>query len=292
MSRATTVLGQPVAATKPRHGVKPFGWTVLLYGVPDAATRKDIVAGLVPGIRPVQVDVGEKMSEADVNEAVDGLKVKAMDFGPLKKWHHAPSAPTSRRTRVGATFEHPASAEEAAKALHGQRLEFKDGTHAQLAAEVYTTIQISIPASQYRATKAPIEEAVAPWEQKRISFMARLKQEKYVSLYLSSYESYYPALLDATKAVEDVLDGHLVISEDDKPLWHPAFERNWPWFDKVKDLEDELPVYIVRSRTNTELRVSGPWHECRLAMKRIAAIAAEAGSGEEPPAYDKAAPFY
>lgn len=289
-SRTATVLGQPVAATKPSHGVKPFGWMVHVYGTPDAAKREDIVAGLAAGRRPSHVEIGPKLSMADVEHMVAGLHTRAAAFGPIQQWRHQP--PTGRRAKVSATFHWPASAEEAVKALGSQRVDFRNGTHALLSAKIYANIHLRIPAEKYQVTRELIDEILPPWKEKFVNFMPRPVGDNDVLFTIAADDTYEEALLGAEAAVAEILEGHLAVSEKGKPLWHPAFDRNWRWFDKVKEVQDEIPVYITRNREKNELRVSGPEHECRRAMKRIEAIIHEAGTDENYPSRDTATLFY
>lgn len=208
VSRDKTVLGQPVAATTPRHSIKPFGWTVTLLGVPDAATKKDIVHGLSLGTRPSHVDVGEKVARADVDDVADGLRERLEAYGPLLKWQYP--LPSARRTKIGVLFEYPAAAEDAAKALQGQRLTFKNGTQAKLSAIVYTTILLRIPVTQYETKRALIEEAMAFWKQKHVEFLTAPTKDNQIIFKVAGNDTHYQALLDAAQDVEDILDGHLV----------------------------------------------------------------------------------
>lgn len=164
------------------------------------------MAGLGPETRPHNVEVGEKMPEADVEEMVGGLKEKVADFGPLQTWQYSLS--TSRRTRAGAVFKYPASADEAAKALHGQRIRFKNGTHARLAANVRVCIRLRIPVTQYQATRASVQEAMVSWKQKHVDFVASPHTDNHMVYSLISNDDHYQTLLDAAEALENILDGH------------------------------------------------------------------------------------
>lgn len=279
-----------MAASKPAHSVKPFGWLVHVYGVPDAAGREDIVAGLDAGRRPGRVEVGPKMPAADVDRMVAALQTRAEAFGPLESWRQHP--PTGRRAKVSAMFEWPASAEEAVRALNGQRVDFPDGTRAPLSAKIYTNIRLRIPAEKYEVTRKLIDEILPLWKEKFVHFLSRPAGDNSVAFTIAGDDCYEEALLGAEAAITEILEGHLAVSEDGKPLWHPAFDRNWRWFDKMKELQNEIPVYIVRNRRRNQLRVSGPEHECKLAMKRIEALVREAGTDEDYPSRDTATIFY
>ncbi|KAH6637269.1 hypothetical protein F5144DRAFT_601941 [Chaetomium tenue] len=260
------VLDRDVKANAPRGRQdrgNPLAWTVMLTGVPRTAKEENIYQA-IPGFnRPSCVTMGRPNYDADFDYACTSVKSMLTQFGPLEWWEVSTNG-KGKRIKAQARFFEESHAREAAATLDGKLLDFSDTT--KLTVQLMTTAKFKISTRIYDALSDRISSQKPTWEGQSLHFVAYPPYRGYRVLKLEGQNS--TTLAQAKKALDHIVEGE-VATKDGKDLWHANLERNGEEYKKLKQVEEDHGVVIVRDKRKSQLRLYGSDAPNRRATKAL-----------------------
>ncbi|KPM43733.1 hypothetical protein AK830_g2777 [Neonectria ditissima] len=253
---AKATVKQPVA----RRNDKPSEttWVVELTGLADTVEAQDVMQGITAIDNPRQIEMGEPSYVADLD--VDSTLIKSMlyEFGPLERWDVSDSS-KGRRIKAQATFVEEAQARDAAMSLDKKALPFC-GT-GKLFVQLVTTVKFKVSTRVYDVVQKQINSNKAAWERKYIRLFALSPRGFYRILKLQGENRQLVA--EAQKNLERIISGR-VMRIDGKDLRLANLKMDGNIVKRLKKIEEDLGVVIIRDVRASQVRVFGP--EASFAM--------------------------
>jgi hypothetical protein len=248
------VLDRVVKANPPKgqhDRWNPLAWTVMLMDVPGTA-KKENINQAIPGFnRPHGVVMGKPTYDADFDYVSTIVKSMLTQFGPLEWWELSTNG-KGKRIKAQARFFEESHAREAASSLNDKPLSFS--ATAKLTVQLMTTAKFKVSTRIYAALSGRIGLQTPVWESQHLHFVAYPPQNGYRVLKLEGEDS--TTLAQAKKTLDQIVDGE-VVRKDGKDLWHVNLERNGDEYQKLKQIEQDHGVVIVRDKRKSQLRLYG-----------------------------------
>ncbi|KAK4207449.1 hypothetical protein QBC37DRAFT_95807 [Rhypophila decipiens] len=269
------ILGSSVTAGAPTGGEgsgwrNPLAWSVMLTGLPGNAKKQDVLQPIPDYHRPRHIELGDPSYKIDPVVANTIVESMFSQFGPLESWRLA-SGSQGKRVKAQARFVDESHAREAAAALNNKSLPF--GKTTRLTVQLVTSTKFKIWAQTYDVVRDQIEAQKSGWEKMHIQFIVYPPANGYRVLKLEGQDS---KLIAAAKDTLGHIVGGQVVVKDGKTLWNSAFRRNTSdELQRIKQVEQECRVVILRDKFKSQLRVFGSEQSCQKATKRLATLVGE-----------------
>lgn len=244
----------------------PLAWTVMLTDVPGTAKKENIDQAIPEFNRPHCVVMGKPTYDADFDYVTATVNSMLTQFGPLEWWEVSTNG-KGKRIKAQARFFEESHAREAASSLNGNLLSFSDTT--KLTTQLMTTAKFKVSTRIYDALSGRISSQTPIWESQRLHFVAYPPYRGYRVLKLEGEDS--ATLAQAKKTLDRIVDGE-VASKDGKDLWHVNLERNGDEYQKLKQVEQDHGIVIVRDKRNSQLRLYGSDESNRRATKALESL--------------------
>ncbi|KAH7131084.1 hypothetical protein EDB81DRAFT_859704 [Dactylonectria macrodidyma] len=250
------ILGSKVAAYRPitqlpdEQGGKI--WLVKLTGLPETTEKDDITKAIPASCRPRQTEIGELNYVTDME--VDSTLIMSMlyEFGPLERWQVSNSS-QGKRVKAHATFFEEPHARDAASSLDRKPLPFC--TTGKLFAKLITSVRFKVSTRVYEVVKNRIELHKDGWERQYIRFFAFPPKSFSCILKLEGEDRELVA--QAQSDLEKIVAGQ-VLTKEGKKLWYADFRISGFEYKKLKKIEKNLGVVIIRDVRSAQFRVFGP----------------------------------
>ncbi|KAI0593096.1 hypothetical protein F4775DRAFT_608315 [Biscogniauxia sp. FL1348] len=264
------VKGQQVYFAEPVEGAYPkdeHAWSICLLEVPGSATEEDISNSL-----PHYKDSLIAMEiEEDEDAATCYAKVYSIctSVGPLEWWEPVPHT-LGKHIKAVARFQSEKDAREAVRTLNDKRLPFDYSS--KLTARLIHSAQFKVSSPIYNAVQSQIEANISDWKELGLHFVATETSDPdlwYRVLKVEGVDENH--LATATKTITRILAGRTA-RDGPATLWHPSLREAGVLTRRLKYLQHQIGVVIVRNKTKSEIRLYGPAKKCTEAQAEIAKI--------------------
>jgi len=247
-----------------RSSHNPVAWNITLSDVPSYATVEDVKGAIrLPEDKPRHIEMGSRSYEASNPEVSIEVRSQLEQHGPLESFY---LAPTSHRKRVKATawFQDEADARSACS-LNNTPLEILGNGKLTIALVQSTKIKVSMEI--YLASKSTIDEERTTWEKQHLAFHAYPDtSQRFMTLKVEGDN--VKDVVSARRTLDEILNG-IVLANGGKPVWAPALSSNGSAYRKLKSIEKELKVVMIRDKSNRQLRFYGPHKKSQQVVTRI-----------------------
>ncbi|KAI1385689.1 uncharacterized protein F4822DRAFT_351369 [Hypoxylon trugodes] len=274
-----TLLKQKVQCGSPsgREGrFNPLPWTVCLTEVPASVAESDISQSIYKQAdKPRHIELGKPSYTADTETCSATIQSLFTSVGPVE-WSEFTLDTTGKRAKASARFHNEEDARTAARTLNYSALPFHKA--AKLTVQLVYTAKFKVHAN--------ICEAVQP------QIKARIRAWKDSHLYFTLYENSIPpkwyrvmkvegedvkGVVGAKDDISRILSG-IVARDGSTVLWHPALRGNGILLERLKQLEQQLGILIIRSKAKSQLRLYGTQKKCEEGQAAIANLLKDEGS--------------
>lgn len=267
-----TVLNQRVQCDRPTRGTgnryrNPLAWTIRLSNVPVLARKEHITKDIPAALVPLHVELSTASYNVDLptaNTLIESLLLKA---GPLERWEGSPEV-FGKRFKAKARFLNDADARQAVKLFHNEPLSFyKNG---KLTVQLVHSARLKIPTRVYNAVEQEIADHKQAWALQHLLYMAYPPTQ---GLRVLKIEGGISEDVASAKATLEKIIGGEVMMKDGTALWVPSFAANGRAYQRIKQLERELGILIIRDKRRSQLRLLGPRPRCKEAQPALIELA-------------------
>jgi len=260
------------------HGVKGSfnsfnsqGWTVMLTEVPAGANKEDVSRNIPWSARPSHIEIGKPSLIYDMATANAMVKSKLIQVGALDWWEDA-ATNGGKRAKARGRFREEGVAAKAASDLNGWQLPFSKKLRLDVQA-IYSA-RFKVPERVFKVVRPVIDAQSPSWLAKHV-FLTKYDASPVNGHRVLKLEGENKvAVAEAKGALEKILAGEVAMNDSDA-IWTPAFAVNGAIFLKLKQIEGELGIAIVRNNRRSCLHLFGPTHKCKEALATLAKIANE-----------------
>ena len=259
-----TIAGQTIGAGPPKHSPggrcrrNPVAWTVALKGVPLSATSNDIERAISAGYdRPRHIELSESGSSnkfCDLNTTSAVVKTLLTSLGSAE-FETIPSL-QGKRFKAIARFDEEADAREAVHTLHNKHQDFLNG--GKLTVQLVSSAKFKVPTTTYDALEGQFSKKSADWTARHIRFKVYRNTDtlqRFTTLRIEGEQT--KDVASVTNTVEEILAGETV-KDGDAPLWSAALAGNGTAYQKLKLIQHNHGVVVIRNKTKRQLKFVGP----------------------------------
>ncbi|RAL63494.1 hypothetical protein DID88_003914 [Monilinia fructigena] len=202
-----------------------------------------------------------KGEEGQKNSLAWTLELARLPVGPIEWSQVSTEIEGTKRAKAVAQFYDESDARTAVKTLHDTPLPFFGDIF--LTVQLFSTAKFKVASMIFNAVQSRIRTASQDWDEQYLKFKvyptAGLRQQ-YRILKIEGEESEDVAF--AKETLNEILEGITVMSEG-KPLWAPSLVSNGAIFQKLKIIQGEQGVIILRNRRKQELKLYGSGERCK-----------------------------
>lgn len=246
----------------------PYVWTVMLTDLSTDTTENDIRSAIQsPYDRPRNIEIGEPTYNVDGELASATVMSLLSRVGPIE-WHQANTELEGKRAKAVARFYEEADARRAASSLDNFPLSF--GKNMKLSAQLVNTAKFKVATTIFSAVQSRIRTASQDWSKKHLNFKVYPcagPASQYRVLKIEG--SVAKDVAAAKETMDKILDG-IIAMHDGEPLWIHSLSHNGNVFQKLKQIEKDHSIVVIRNRRKGELRLYGPPEKCDSAESAIA----------------------
>lgn len=264
------ILDQSVQCEGPTRGAgsrNPLAWTLKLSNVPKLAKKEDVIRAIPVAMAPRHVELSGASYEVDLPKANSLIESLLLQVGPLERWEGSLEVP-GKRFKAKAWFMNDADALQAVKLFHNEPLSFNK--NGKLTVKLVHTARFKILARIYDAVEQELSDHKKTWASQHVLCTAYPPAQGLQVLKIEGENG--GDVARAKAALERIISGE-VMMKDGKPIWAPSFATNGYAYQRIKQLERELGVLIVRDKRKSQLRLLGPQmqrEEAQLAVIELA----------------------
>ncbi|KAF2866596.1 hypothetical protein BDV95DRAFT_598843 [Massariosphaeria phaeospora] len=252
------------------YSKNPVPWTITLSDIPREATVADIKRAITSRYDdPRHIEMGDISYQASDAEVSIEVRSQLEKHGPLESFHLF-CAPTGKRVKATAWFQDEVDA-RSAHSLNDVQLDILG--KGRLTVALVSSAKVKVPTAVYTASKIRIDEAQTSWKQRYLTFRVYPDaRQQFTSLKVEGANAKDVAA--ARKELDQILSGE-IITDGGRALWSPAFSTNGNAWRKLKAIEAELKVIVVRSKSKRQLRFHGSPEKLQQAVSRIVELLKE-----------------
>ncbi|VUC35655.1 unnamed protein product [Clonostachys rosea] len=238
-------------------------WMIKLTGLVETAKEEDIIQAIPKLDRPRRIEMGEMSYVADME--LDSTLVQSMlyTFGPLERWEVSDTS-KGMRVKAHATFLEDSHAQHAASALYGKPLPFCESN--KLFVEIVTSVRFKVSTRVYDVVQQRINSHKSSWDRQYIRFFASPSRGFYRVLKLEGRDR--ESVAKAKQELDLILTGD-VMKLDGKAILYPGFKISRDSYKRLKTVEEELGVVIIRDVRTCQFRVFGDEAHQALATEAL-----------------------
>ncbi len=263
-SNVYRVLNQTVHCNSPTRGEggwkNPHAWTLMLTGLPANTVEKDIRSVISsPHDNPCNIELGEPSYDMD-GELANATVMSLLSHAEPIEWGQANTELEGKRAKAIAQFYKESNAREAAKSLHDKPLPFCKSM--KLTTQLVSTAKFKVATNVFNAVQSRIRTASQTWKKQHLNFKvypsADLRQQYRV---LKVEGQVAKDVATAKETMDKILDGITVMSHGEV-LWAPSLNNNENAFQKLKQIQQDHGVIVVRNRRKAELKLYSSLKKC------------------------------
>lgn len=264
------VLNEKVQCKEPTRGAgnrNALAWTIILSDIPIPARKEHVTKDILAAWVPRHVELSPASYYADLPTANTLIKSLLLQAGPLELWEGSPEV-TGKRFKAKARFMNDSDARQAVKSSHDKPLPFNN--KGKLTVQLVHSARLKIPTRVYNAVEQEIAGHKQAWLSQHLLYMAYPPAQGLRVLKVEGEISKDVANAKAT--LEKIIDGEVAMN-DGKATWAPSFAANGRAYQRMKSLERELGILIVRDKRKSQLRLLGPRPRCEEAQQVLIELA-------------------
>jgi IBR domain, a half RING-finger domain len=272
------VLGRSVksssatTSTSGRRGYNRVAWTITLSDVPFSAAGNDVDKDIQQNLMPRHIEMGEIC--ASDTEVCDRVRDLLEERGPLERFS-VDSKAQGKRIKATAWFRDEADARAASLLNNHQRPMQPILGGDKLTVALVHSAKFKVSTAIYDALKAKIDEESVVWKSHYLSAKIFRNTDAYQRFTVLKIEGEDETALSKARAIlAKILDGS-TLTDDNKPVWDPALNNNGSTFRKLKTIDSELGVFILRNKSKRQLRYFGPDKHYQQVLQQVIDILAE-----------------
>jgi hypothetical protein len=251
----------------------PVAWTITLSDVPSDATSKDVEGAIgSPYDKPRHVELGPISYPASDPDVSVKVRSHLEEHGPLESFY---LAPTSRGKRVKATawFQDEADARSACSLNNAPLDILKKG---KLTVTLVQSAKIKVSTTVYFASKSRIDKESKTWKKRHLAFHVYPDtSRRFTTLKVEGGNANDVA--NARKTLDEISSG-VVLTDGESAVWSSALSSNGSAYKKLKSIETELHVVIIREKSKRQLKFYGPPEKFQQAVRQITDMLREESS--------------
>ncbi|KAJ4129058.1 hypothetical protein NW768_007589 [Fusarium equiseti] len=249
-------------------------WKFDLVGLSASITEDDIASAFPSLEKPSLIAIGDPSYDMDVE--MDSTLVKSMLYekGELERWNVFDSS-TAKRIKAQATFMDECHAQLAASSLNGTELPFNHT--GKLFVQVIASVRFKVSARVYDAVKKTIDAHKPNWNRQFIRYSALPERGSNRILKIEGDDRQLVA--QAKRALEKVVTG-TVMTMDGKNIWCSNLKISKSAYRKLRKIERDLEVVIIRDIRASNFRAFGPEDRLAQAAEALKQLIDELKAGE------------
>lgn len=246
-------------------GEDRISWTVVLSDIPLEAEERDIKKNIPFILAPRHIEMGDTSYQTSLRKANLSIERLLLRSGKMDWWQESEERYRKKRFKAMARFTSEADARHAVRSLNNTPLSFHE--NGKLTVQLVHSTRLKIKDSVYEAVKDEINRQKKVWNDLHMVYTVYPPVQTFRTLKIEGQTS--KDIADANATLEKILSGKVAMDED-KVLWTPLFATNSLAYRKLRGLESDLDIVIVRDKLKCQVRLLGPRPECEAA--RLALI--------------------
>lgn len=253
------IMGQKVKAEKPTYSRdfrNPRAWTIKLSDVPGSAKKEDVLRNVPVARRPRHVELSPPTYATDLAKENTLLESLLSEYGVLENWKGATDG-VGKRYKAEARFIDDADARQAVKACHDRPLPFHP--NGKLTVQLVHSARLKVTERLYRVIEHEIACIRPLWDSQHLRYTAYPPVHGFRILKIEAETS--KDVANAKSTLERIIDGEVLI-DSGKPVWAASFAANGRIRERIREIECELDIIIVRDKRRSQLRLIGPHAGC------------------------------
>lgn len=231
----------------------PAAWTIVLNDIPANATSKDVKRAIIsPSDKPQHVELGPVNYRATDAAVGTEVRLRLEEHGPLESFY---LSPTSKGKRVKATawFQDELDARSACS-LNNRQLDILG--KGKLTVALVHSAKVKVSTAIYFALKSRIDEESKTWKGQHLSFHVYPDPfQRFTTLKIDGGNT--KDVTNARKTLDQILAG-VVLMDGASAVWDSALNSNGSAYRRLKSIEKELRVVIIREKSKCQLQFYGP----------------------------------
>lgn len=242
----------------------PVAWTITLSDVPSYATSKHVKEAIIsPYDEPRHIELGPISYRASDAEVSVEVRSHLEGHGPLENFHLA-SASTGKRVKATAWFRDEADARSACS-LNNRPLTILG--KGKLTVTLVQSAKFKVSTAVYFASKSRIDNESKTWKEWHLAFYVYPDTlQRFTTLKVEGDN--VKDVANARKTLDEILSG-AVLMDGGNTVWSSALNSNGSAYKKLKLIEKELHVVIIRDKPKRQLRFYGPPEKSQQVVRLI-----------------------
>jgi hypothetical protein len=244
-----------------------------LSDVPSDAASKDVEEAIKSLYdKPRHVELGSisyQASDAEVSVVVRSYLEK---HGPLESFYLAPTN-KGKRVKATALFADEADARSACSLNNGPLDILGKG---KLTVTIIQSAKIKVSTAVYIATKSEIDMRSKTWKERHLGLHVYPDTiQRFTTLKIEGSSAQDVA--NARKTLDLILSG-IILTAGGNTVWNPSLSSNRSAYKRLKSIEKELHILIVRDKTKRQLQYYGPPEKLQQAVHQVTDMLREESS--------------
>ncbi|KAJ2891505.1 uncharacterized protein MKZ38_000281 [Zalerion maritima] len=223
----------------------------------------------------------EHVGMGEMNAVVQSLLT---NIGELDYWQDAPYT-AAAMAKAQARFRDDEDAQKAAATLKGEILSL-GGISRILTVQLVYAARMKEAETVYYAAKGELEKEREMWKAMGVLFIPYPPSKGYRVLKLEGTDR--NNVVSVKKMLDGILGGQTAVDGNGKTLWATSFGGRGKAYRKIKEVEKDFRIAIIRDRRKCQLRLYGPAERWRKATKELAVIAEQTSSASHTIKLDQA----
>lgn len=232
---------------------KCLAWFIVLSGVPSDATSQDVEEAIKSLYeKPRYVQLGPLSYEASDAEVSVVVRSYLENHGPLESFYLAPTN-NGKRVKATALFAEEADAMSACS-LNKEPVDILE--KGKLTVTTVQSVKIKVSTAVYIATKSEIDMRSKTWKEQHIwlhVYPDTLQRFTTFKIEGSSTQD----VANARKTLDLILSG-IILTAGGNTVWNPSLSSNGSAYRRLKSIQKELHILIIRDKTKRQLQYYGP----------------------------------
>lgn len=259
---AYRILGQTISADLPTHSPShgsyrhnAVAWTVVLKDVPYNVTQNDVEDSIrINHDKPRHIELGDLGYSCDPKITSIFIESLLTNVGCVDFEMNTQSQ--GKRFKAVARFEEEADAREVVRLLHDSRQDFLN--KGKLTVQLISSAKFKIPTTIYDTLKEQLSTQSTDWRERHLYFNVYRNTDplqRFTTLKIEGEQA--KEVANATNTLEEILAGKTV-KDGDATVWSTALASNGATYQKLKQIQQEHGVVVIRNKAKRQLKFFGP----------------------------------
>jgi hypothetical protein len=251
----------------------PAAWTITLSDVPSDAASKDVERAIIsPHDKPRHTEMGSFSYQASDPKVGVEVRSHLEEHGPLESFYLAPTC-RGKRVKATAWFQDEADARSACSLNNTPLDTLRKG---KLTITLIQSAKVKVSTTIYFASKSRIDKESKIWKEQHLAFHVYSDSLQQFTI-LKVEGNNAKDVANARKTLDEILSG-AVIMDGENAVWSSALSSNGNAYKKLKVIEKELNLVLIRDKPKRQIRFYGPPGKFQLAIRQITDMLKEESS--------------